>query len=151
MCSGYTRGVSKRLAAVEPVWRQQIAAAVSRHGRLKEVADAAEMTSSQLQKIANGTNANPGVATLARIAAAIELTLPELMSGPRPEKESGHAERRTEGNPILAGLLAKLDTEAPAEDSVRGDILKAIAALNRALRRETVAGEPAAPPAKARR
>lgn len=61
-------------------WRERIADAVSTHGRLKAVADAVKMTSPQLQKIANGVTVNPGIATLARIAPVIGLTLDQLFA-----------------------------------------------------------------------
>lgn len=76
---------------------------------------------------------NPTVETLDKIAAALTIDV-HLLTAPRPEEESGHAERR-EGHPVLDELARALDAEVPAEDTWQGDVLKAIAALNRALRR----------------
>ena len=65
-----------------------------------------------------------------------------LLTAPRPEDSSGHAESTpaVPGHPGLERLLSSLDTEFPAEESVEGDIHKAIAALNRALRRPRASG-----------
>lgn len=135
-----------------PAWQRRIADAVKPHGKLKELADAAEMPSSQLQRMSNGVNKNPGIQTLQRVATAMGMTVEELISAPRPE-ESGHAQKRGR-NPVLeerfASILEAFDVEVPAEDTWRGDVLKAIAALNRALRRPDT-GTTATDPQRARR
>ena len=70
----------KRSKEDVPMWRRRIARAVSPHGQLKAIADAAHMKSPQLQRIANGATENPGIVTLARIAEAMKLTLGELIA-----------------------------------------------------------------------
>ena len=76
---------------------------------------------------------NPTLETLDKVADALEIDVSQLLQ-PRPE-EAGH-ERTVQGNPWIEKLLASVDTDFPAEESWKGDIHKAIAALNRALRRE---------------
>lgn len=107
----------------------------------------------------NDESSNPTIAVLARLARALSMPLAVLFEPvgsaiPRPE-ESGHYEdrqrRQDQGNQFLATILAHVDEETPAEDTVRGDILKAVAVLNRALRRPSNTGEPPAPAAKAGR
>lgn len=93
----------------------------------------------RIHRLEKGTE-NPTLDTLDRLAAALAIDVGELLR-PRLEQESGRVEGGSEGSPILAALLARLDADAPAEDSWRGDVLKAIAALNRALRREAAPGE----------
>lgn len=99
---------------------------------------------------------NPTVETLDKLAAALQIELHDL-TVPRPEEEPGRDESpaRDERSPILQALLDRLDQRAPAEDSIRGDILRAqdalgeaVAALNRALRREGSTGD--APPLAAK-
>lgn len=135
-----------------PAWQRRIADAVKPHGKLKELADAAKMPSSQLQRLSNGENTNPGIQTLQRVADAMGFTLAELITEPRPE-ESGHAKERGR-DPVLeerfTSILEAFDVEVPAEDTWRGDVLKAIAALNRALRRSDP-GTAAPNPQNARR
>jgi len=139
-------GILARVAAKEeaPVWRVRIAEAVAQYGQLAEVARSAKMTSSQLQKIANGTTRDPSVTTLDRVAKAMGITLSALVDErARPEHEAGVGERPSASAEILEEIrLRELDRFAPAEDSTRGDILRAQtaldqahAALNRALRR----------------
>ena len=88
---------------------------------------------------------NPTVETLDKLAAALAVDVHRLTM-PRPEEGvTGHGDQRTQGASIRALeqlLIDRLDEEAPADDSARGDILRAQhalasaqAALNRALRR----------------
>lgn len=126
-----------------PIWAERIAELVGTdHGRLAKVARDAGMDSPQLDRLRKGENDNPTVAVLTRIADALGVPLAALFT--RPEKDARHG-MGGERNPILdrrfAELLGALDVEVPAPDSWRGDILKALAALNRALRREDTAGE----------
>lgn len=88
----------------------------------------------------NADVSNPTIDVLYRLAGALQVRVARLFEPvgspiPRPGEDTGHAERRPEDSQFLDALLANLDAEAPAEDSIRGDILKAVAALNRALRR----------------
>jgi transcriptional regulator with XRE-family HTH domain len=91
----------------------------------------------------NSAKSNPAIATLGRLAVALRVPLDCLFQPvgsrvPRPE-ETGHAEadkgRTIERSALYEAAIAALDVEMPAEDTWRGDVLKAIAALNRALRR----------------
>lgn len=91
---------------------------------------------------------NPTLETLDKLADALGIDVSQLLE-PRPE-DAGHADRPREGAAVLAQYLVDLDTEFPAEDSVEGDIHKALAALTRALRRERHSRAPEQPPAKAR-
>jgi transcriptional regulator with XRE-family HTH domain len=118
---------------------------------LKEINQGAKVGVSKLSKLERGDEDNPQYETLVRVARGLDVPLATLFDESRPEEGSGHAERPSEGSPILETFLARLDAEAPAEDSVRGDILKAIAALNRALRREADTGAPPAQAPKAGR
>jgi transcriptional regulator with XRE-family HTH domain len=116
------------------------------------VADRAGMAPTKISEIVNGKNPDPQWSTVEKIARGFGVSLAEFLAGPRP-KESGRVER-PEGDPLFAALaqgLTELDANTPAEDSWRGDILKAIAVLNRALRRGGAAGEPPAPSAQIRR
>jgi transcriptional regulator with XRE-family HTH domain len=140
----YTRRVSKKKSApARPMWAERISELIgSEHGRLASVARAAGMDSPQLDRLRRGENDNPTVQVLERIAKALKVPVGELFT--RPEGEAGRVNERSprEGAGIFEELLATLDTDAPAEDTTRGDILKAQsalasaqAALNRALRR----------------
>jgi transcriptional regulator with XRE-family HTH domain len=88
---------------------------------------------------------NPTLDTLDRLAAALDIDTSQLLA-PRPVEDSGRD--RTQVDPLLADAVARLDRDTPAEDTWRGDVLKAIAVLTRALRRSDAPGESAAPPAK---
>lgn len=99
-----------------------------------------------IHRVLDNKTKDPSFNTVAMIAAAFGPTIvtrvAESIGVTRPEQEPGHVGRR-EGNPILEAIrLRELDDSAPAEDSIRGDILRAQtaldqahAALNRALRR----------------
>lgn len=100
--------------------------------------------SSRISRLEKGTE-NPTLDTLDKLAAALDVDVSVLLE-PRPE-ESGHVAGGSDGSEILAAYLARIDEEAPAEDSWRGDVIQAIAVLTRALRRPAP-GEPASPPAK---
>lgn len=77
---------------------------------------------------------NPTLETLDKIADALEIDVSELLN-PRPEGATGRADNRSQDLAILEELLSVVDRETPAQDSWRGDVLQAIATLNRALRR----------------
>lgn len=129
--SGYTPGVP----TISGQWivtlreRKQLSQA--------ELAKTAKISASKLSRIENDKPENPRLTTVERIAHALDVSVGELFT-PRLEGETGRD--AGERNPILdaryAGLLSTLDSETPAQDSWRGDVLKAIAALTRALRRE---------------
>jgi transcriptional regulator with XRE-family HTH domain len=82
---------------------------------------------------------NPTLETIDKLATALSVDVSDLFIYPRPDVESGDAdsaaERPRDRNPILEARLEALDGEMPADDSWRGDVLKAVAVLNRALRR----------------
>jgi hypothetical protein len=108
----------------------------------------------------NNDSSNPTVETLGDLSIALDVPIAALLEPvgspiPRPSKESPDAremDARPDGEEstvadYLGRLLQSLDSEVQAEDSVRGDILQAIAVLNRALRRPgTDAAPPASPP-----
>lgn len=78
---------------------------------------------------------NPTLETIDRLAAILQVDV-SVFHVPRPEEGLSRDDGRpSQGSEVLNYLLQSLDSEAPAEDSWQGDILKAIAALNRALRR----------------
>jgi len=106
---------------------------------LKEINSKARIGISKLSKLERGEERNPRYHTLERVARGLEVPLASLFEDPRPE---GAERAQSEGSPILSALLARLDSEAPAEDSIQGDILKALAALTRALRREAASIPP---------
>lgn len=110
----------------------------------KEVAALAGSTDGEISRHErNAPNSNPAVDVLVRISRALDVPLPCLFEPvgtpiPRPDEgEAGHADAddRSQGSALLERVLHQLDSETPAEDSWRGDVLKAVAALNRALRR----------------
>lgn len=76
---------------------------------------------------------NPTLETLDKLASALKVDVSDLFR-PRPE-DAGHEDRPRERSQVLDQILSELDQEYPAADSWEGDIHKAIAALNRALRR----------------
>jgi transcriptional regulator with XRE-family HTH domain len=103
------------------------------------VAKDAGLKPSQVSEIAAG-KINPRWSAVEKLAKGFGVSPAKFLAGPpRPEKATGHERLGGERNPILsdrfAVLLSALDVETPAEDSWRGDVLKAVAALNRALRR----------------
>lgn len=131
-------------------------------GRLRELREARGLTQGQLAERSgsgeaeisrherNHEKSNPGVDVLGRYAVALDVPLYSLFESvgssiPRPEEDSGHGERARQHSEVLERLVVELDAEAPAPDTWRGDVLKAIAALNRALRR----GEDSAAPGDA--
>jgi transcriptional regulator with XRE-family HTH domain len=85
---------------------------------------------------------NPTLETLDKLANALDIDVGSFLIEPRPEQETGResAGERREGSSVLDAVLARLDEEFPAEDSWQGDVHKAIAALNRALRRPPATG-----------
>jgi len=97
---------------------------------------------SKLSKLERGEEQNPRLRTLERLAEGLSVSVSGLFIDPRPENETGHAGQRetVQSHP---GLEALIDTEFPADDSVEGDIHKAIAALARALRRPRATTAPA--------
>ena len=98
----------------------------------------------------NDPTSNPSVDVLARIADALDVpvfALFEAVGSPIPEKAMAARDERQHGSggsiPALERIILEdLDRDAPAEETTRGDILRAQhalasaqAALNRALRR----------------
>jgi transcriptional regulator with XRE-family HTH domain len=114
------------------------------------LASKAKIDPSKLSRIENDKPVNLTLKTLERLAKTLKVSTGELFAT-RPEGASGHVERPHQHLAVLENLTAELDAEAPAEDTWRGDVLKAIAALNRALRRGPDSGTAGAPPATARR
>lgn len=93
---------------------------------------------------------NPTLETLDKLARALVVDITDVF-GARPEAEAGHATDRAAAvhdHPRLERLIASVDSDFPAEDSVEGDIHKAIAALNRALRRPRTSATPDRPAQK---
>lgn len=129
--------------AAKPAWRERLLRATQRHGDLKRIADAAGMTSQQLKKVIN--SGDPRLSTLDRCAKAVGLSVDELLRPPRPERTAGREDEGDLPGGTLEAYLGRLvergDAEFPAEDSWQGDVHQAIAALNRALRRSSVAAE----------
>lgn len=104
----------------------------------------------RIGRLEKGTE-NPTLETIDKIGVALDLDV-SLLHVPRPEEESiSEGGRPRQHLAVLEDLVSALDTDFPAEDSWRGDIYKAIAALNRALRRGEDSGASGAPPATARR
>jgi transcriptional regulator with XRE-family HTH domain len=113
---------------------------------LDELADRSKLNRGTIHRILDDKTNEPSFNTVVKLSAAFGPNVTHEMArliNPRPDQESGHAEERQSGSSVLEALLTNLDEEAPAEDSVRGDILKAIAALNRALRRPDTGAAPA--------
>lgn len=90
----------------------------------------------RIHKLEKGTE-NPTIETLDKLAVALNVDVSAFFF-PVRDQEAGRG-AGIERSPILEerfrSLLETLDAEVPAEQSWRGDILQAIAALNRALRR----------------
>lgn len=131
---GYTPGVSrwsdriKEIRVARKLTQEQLADLIIEKG--------GAMDRYRLSKLESGENENPELATLELIAAALAIDVGELFARPRSEEETERDhERPNEGSPVLEQLLGAIDTETPADDSWKGDVLKAIAVLNRALRR----------------
>lgn len=130
--SGYTPRVADMRAV--PQWLKNLREMVgTKRGDASQVARDAQMKLQQLQRILSGDNLKPQVNTLAKIALACGRELEDIFT--RPESAGHETQARVERDSLLDVALARLDAETPAEDSWRGDILKAVAALNRALRR----------------
>ncbi len=148
---GYTPGVKSAISG-KRVTELREAAGFKTQGAL---ASAAGLDPSKLSKLENDHPVNLTLKTLERLAAAMKVSVGELFTSPRPEGLSGHdagtaaAERGRD--PRLDTLIAQLDADYPAEDSIEGDIHQALAALTRALRRPRAAAEPDRAAAKARR
>ena len=88
---------------------------------------------------------NPTVETLDKLIQVLDIDLSQL-TAPRPEEAADDAQSGLGGTRnkasvanYLRGLLEETDREFPAADTWQGDVHKAIAALNRALRREDAA------------
>lgn len=141
----YSRGVAKTERAVgRERWDGE---------RLREIRDKRGLTQPQLGVLAglskgeisrherNAPNSNPTISVMFRLAAGLKVPVAALLESvgspiPSPDEESGRVTDRSESTSLFERALAHLDAQAPAEDSVRGDIVKAIAALTRALGRE---------------
>ena len=107
----------------------------------EQLAEAAGVSKGQVSRWERGEDANPGLVSIQQLADALGVQIADFF--PRPEGETGHAAADTrprERAEILDRLLDSIDGDFPAEDSVEGDIHKAIAALNRALRRGRTTG-----------
>ena len=118
------------------------------------VARAAGMNAGKLNEIVKGKTArgkrpDPQFSTVEKIAKGFGISVLALLEGPRPEDDTGHAQRSVQTHSGLQRLLDAVDAEFPAEDSWQGDIHKAVAALNRALRRGRDSGAPHSKAAKA--
>lgn len=87
----------------------------------------------------NSPLSNPRVDTVGRLALALGLPLYVLMQppgSPIPRPGDGReAAGLPEGHILLESIISRVDVEDPSEDSWRGDVLKAVAVLTRALRR----------------
>lgn len=112
----------------------------------KVIAERAGIAASKLSDLVRGNNSDPQFSTVEKLAKGFGVTIVEFLAGPsRPEKgQTGQDGQRAEGASIpgLERILAQLDEEAPADETIKGDILRAQhalasahAALNRALRR----------------
>ncbi len=143
----YSRRVAKPRRAGRVTWDG---------ARLKEIREARGLSQGELSEESgvspselsrherNATDSNPTVDVLARLAAALHVPLSSIVDAvgayiPRPEEKAGREHAGNQRNAILekryAELSAGVDIDFPAEDSVEGDIHKALAVLNRALRR----------------
>jgi len=110
---------------------------------------ASRIKPSKISEIVSGANRDPQFSTVEKLAKGFNVSVDVFLAGPRP-LEAVHGDRTRERSAVLDQLLREIDIEAPADDSWRGDVLKALAALTRALRRadtRAVTGEAA----KARR
>jgi len=126
-----------------PTWLANLRVLVGdEHGRISKVARLAKMERQQLAAILDGKNANPGIKMLGRLAHAVGKTVDELFA--RPGGGTGHGTAGTVGGggegqglaSYLTQLAALGDEQFPAPDTWQGDVHQAIAALNRALRRQ---------------
>lgn len=94
---------------------------------------------SYISRIENGKEKNPGLSAYTRIADALKVDVGEILTS-RGEQESTRETPKVgaiKGDAQLEGrLLAALDSDFPVEPTWRGDVLQAIAALSRALRRD---------------
>jgi transcriptional regulator with XRE-family HTH domain len=148
---GYTLGA---LSYAESKGAREVGRELWDGGRIKELREASGKSQDELGKDAgiggteisrhetNNSKSNPTIAVLARIARALNVPLwalfePQGHPLPRPG-ETGHVESterpRGEGSQLLA-IAEAVDGQVRAEDSWRGDIVKAIAVLTRALGR----------------
>jgi len=106
-----------------------------------ELAEAARVSAGDISRHErNDIKSNPSVDSLVRIALALHVPMHVLFQPvgspiPRPDQERRSVESSGEDSPLLERLVKTLDAEYEGEDSWRGDVLKAVAALNRALRR----------------
>ena len=102
----------------------------------------------------NDPKSNPSIDGLMRIAQALKVPPAALFEPagspiPRPEETTGRAaEGRPEGNPVFEAILARYGADAPAANTWQDDVLQAIAALARALRRAPTTQQSGEPPAK---
>lgn len=100
-----------------------------------DLAEKSGLSKGQISRWERSEDMNPGLNSIQQLADALEVHI--SMFFPRPEEESGDAVDTgvVQVNRWIETRLAAIDEEFPADDSVEGDIHKAIAALNRALRR----------------
>lgn len=113
------------------------------------LAEASELDPSKLSALVNNKPVNLTLKSVERMAKALKVPVGRLFEEPRPEESAGHVPLSPHSG--IEALIAALDDEFPAEDSVEGDIHKAIAALTRALRRGRPAASAPGQAAKARR
>jgi transcriptional regulator with XRE-family HTH domain len=116
---------------------------------------AADVDASKLSKLENDKPVNLTLKTIERLAAALRVAPLELFVQPRPEEMPDHvggiggvgSEAGSSINPLAAEFYTKfleaVDRDDPAPDTLEGDVLKAHAALTRAVRR--IAGARAHP------
>lgn len=114
-------------------WRLRLSDAVSKHGELAAIARRAEMSSSQLQKLANGTTRSPSVSTLKRISNALGLTLEHFLSDSFPDAETDPSDLASHLRQKIGELSAPGNDSRPPADW-RADVLAAIEILARTLR-----------------
>lgn len=122
----------------DPPWLARLRSAVDKHGQLTGIAAGADMPVQQLKKIVDGTNKNPGIKTLGRIAKAMGIPLAVFVDeSPRPEGESGRVQAsvdREGGSPRVEDHLgALLDHVKTLEGEARSAFIRAAVALFDAL------------------
>lgn len=77
---------------------------------LNALSELANVSKGYLSQLENGSASNPSIDTLRRIASALQMTLEQLVSDPRPAGQDSHplpkgladfvASRKAQGNPL---------------------------------------------------